>query len=122
MYSAPPPCKLPRKAELHRPSPYPALCFLDLSETPSRAMSLLKTMIPMSMFTWGPGGAERERQGHQVPSGQGHPPGGSWRSGRRQKEMMTFWGQSLPGCCKGARTYQDDDCCWTHKGVEQATL
>lgn len=55
MHSAPPPCTLPRKAELQRPSPYPALCFLDLSDTPSRAMSLLKTMIPMSMFTWGPG-------------------------------------------------------------------
>ena len=39
----------------HRdPHPYPALCFLDLSEMPSRAMSLLKTMIPMSIFTWGP--------------------------------------------------------------------
>lgn len=36
--------------------PYPALCFLDLSEMPSRAMSLLKTMIPMSIFTWGPRG------------------------------------------------------------------
>lgn len=31
---------------------YPARCFLDLSEMPSRDMSLLKTTIPMSMFTW----------------------------------------------------------------------
>lgn len=31
---------------------YPARCFLDLSEIPSRDMSLLKTTIPMSMFTW----------------------------------------------------------------------
>lgn len=35
----------------------------------------MKTIIPMSMFTWGPGGGERERQGHQVPSGQAHPRG-----------------------------------------------
>jgi len=38
-----------RLAQGHRSAP--ALCFLDLSEMPSRAMSLLKTMIPMSIFT-----------------------------------------------------------------------
>lgn len=75
MHSAPPPCSFPGKAELQRPSPYPALCFLDLSDTPSRAMSLLKTMIPMSMFTWGPGGAKWERQDHQVPWGKDTPRG-----------------------------------------------
>lgn len=47
-------------------------------------MSLLKTMIPMSMFTWGPGGAERERQGQQVPSGQG-PPSPRWELEVREK-------------------------------------
>lgn len=31
---------------------YPARCFLDLSEMPSRDMSLLNTTIPISMFTW----------------------------------------------------------------------
>ena len=52
-----PPYSISHKAKSQRPpSPYPALCFLDLSEMPSRAMSLLKTMIPMSIFTWGPGG------------------------------------------------------------------
>lgn len=35
---------------------YPARCFLDLSEMPSRDMSLLNTTIPMSIFTW-----ERQR-------------------------------------------------------------
>lgn len=52
--SALPPYITSHEAASQRPlSPYPALCFLDLSEMPSRAMSLLKTMIPMSMFTWG---------------------------------------------------------------------
>lgn len=31
---------------------HPARCFLDLSEMPSRDMSLLNTTIPMSIFTW----------------------------------------------------------------------
>lgn len=31
---------------------YPARCFLDLSEMPSRDMSLLNTTIPISIFTW----------------------------------------------------------------------
>lgn len=45
-----PPTPLPTRPSTETP-PYPALCFLDLSEMPSRAMSLLKTMIPMSIFT-----------------------------------------------------------------------
>lgn len=36
---------------------YPARCFLDLSEMPSRDMSLLNTMMPTSMFTLGESGA-----------------------------------------------------------------
>lgn len=35
---------------------------------------------------------------------------------------MAFWGHSPPWMLKGARTYQDNDCRWTHKGVEQASL
>lgn len=87
MHSAPPPCTLPRKAELQRPSPYPALCFLDLSDTPSRAMSLLKTMIPMSMFTWGPGWSRAGgREDHEVPSGQGHPQVGAEGQGEGRRK------------------------------------
>lgn len=64
-----PPCIISHKAKSQ--PPYPALCFLDLSEMPSRAMSLLKTIIPMSIFTWG--SSEGGRQDHQVPSWQGNP-------------------------------------------------
>lgn len=42
---------------------YPARCFLDLSEMPSRDMSLLNTMMPTSMFTLGESGAG-VRAGH----------------------------------------------------------
>lgn len=36
----------------HRKLTYPARCFFDLSEMPSRDISLLNTTIPMSIFTY----------------------------------------------------------------------
>lgn len=97
-----PPCTISRKAKSQRPSPYPALCFLDLSEMPSRAMSLLKTMIPMSMFTWGPSGVEWGRQDHQVPSWQGNSHmGAGVQGGGRGRNRMTLWGHAPSSMLNG---------------------
>lgn len=34
---------------------------------------------------------------------------------------MTPWGHIPPWMLEGG-TYQDNDCSWTHKGIEQSTL
>lgn len=75
---------------------YPARCFLDLSEMPSRDMSLLKTMMPTSMFTLG--GAE-PGLGHHGPHD-------------------TQQGSGV----RGGPSYQHNDGCGSHEGVEQTAL
>lgn len=52
---------------------YPARCFLDLSEMPSRDISLLNTTIPISIFTW-----ERQRRDFDQESCNRWVANGDW--------------------------------------------
>lgn len=108
------PCHAPRQGWEHRASPgtapqaqgtYPARCFLDLSEMPSRDMSLLNTMMPTNMFTLGESGAGvRARSPRRGRAGTHHAPG---------------WGLGVPG---SGSAHQHDDSSGSHEGVEQAAL
>ena len=69
-------------------------------------------MIPMSIFTWGPGGVGvGEDRITRCPPGRDTP---RWR-------RQTPWGHTpVPRHCRG--TYQDNYSCWAHEGIKQATL
>lgn len=108
------PCRALRQGREHRVSPgtapqaqgtYPARCFLDLSEMPSRDMSLLNTMMPTSMFTLGESGAGiRARSPRRGRAGTHHAPG---------------WGLGVPG---SGSAHQHDDSSRSHEGVEQTAF
>lgn len=77
---------------------YPARCFLDLSEMPSRDMSLLNTMMPTSIFTLGESGATVRARHRALREGGGLGVQGS------------------------GSAHQHDDGSGSHEGVEQTAL